>query len=415
MSQGFNLEYRKSKINEALHSTSNLKTFFDYIPVDRLKQAFSKIINDIDDPIPLGGLYYGVRSIDDIFPKDIIQYIISFQGLHLENTKFVNKQWNELSHLNEKMALLKMEQHENQYGLPYDKKYNTTRIISCKRNHLTTSEKDMGFEMGRVLRTSEHCLERFNYYKYEIDISNAISGDRYFFYPGHYRINNSFTLRKKNLSFIGVASPTDYEIEGLHSSVRIYIHNDNDIDIYGTNHHQFRNNKYSSIYLKASELRILRCKIRSVECGIYVGNNSSLSVIKSQIQAAAYDTAVRIAKGCNKVVIKQSVIKNSKHCIQFSTSKNNYKDWIQGTKLICENNIFCNIFGYAIIIRPGRVEKTYDDTKLFEIYKKSTSCQIKNNDWNWTYRGSQKPLTQNHNRIYAFREPVYNDEDDSPW
>ena len=407
MSQGFNLEYRKSKINEALHSTSNLKTFFDYIPVDRLKQAFSKIINDIDDPIPLGGLYYGVRSIDDIFPKDIIQYIISFQGLHLENTKFVNKQWNELSHLNEKMALLKMEQHENQYGLPYDKKYNTTRIISCKRNHLTTSEKDMGFEMGRVLRT----LDRFNYYyKYEIDISNAISGDRYFFYPGHYRINNSFTLRKKNLSFIGVASPTDYEIEGLHSSVRIYIHNDNDIDIYGTNHHQFRNNKYSSIYLKASELRILRCKIRSVECGIYVGNNSSLSVIKSQIQAAAYDTAVRIAKGCNKVVIKQSVINNSKHCIQFGSFK--HKDWLQGTKLICENNIFLNIFAYAIIIRAGRIGMmNCDDTKSYEMYKKSVSCQIKNNEWNWRYKGSQKPLTQNHNRIYAYREPVYGDHE----
>ena len=414
MSQGFNLEYRKSKINEALDSTSNLKTFFDYIPVDRLKEAFGKIINDIDDPIPLGGLYYAVRSIDDIFPKDIIQYIISFQGLHLENTKFVNKQWNKLSHINEKMALLKMEQHENQYGLAYDKKYNTTRIISCKRNHLTASEKEMGFEMCRVLRTSDHGLERYNYYKYEIDISNAISGDRYFFYPGHYRINNSITLHNKNLSFIGVGSPTDYEIEGFNSSVRIYIHNDNDIDIHGTNHNQFRINTYSSIYLASSELRILRCKIRSCECGIHVGKNSSLSVIKSQIQAAAYDTAVRIGKDCNKVVIKQSVIKNSKHCIQFSHFKN--EDWMQGIKLICENNIFCNIFGYAIIIRAGRVEMTYDiSPKSFEIYKKSVSCQIKNNDWNWTYLGSQKPLTQNHNRIYAFREPVYNDGDDMPW
>ena len=193
----------------------------------------------------------------------------------------------------------------------------------------------------------------------------------------------------------------------MHSSVRIYIHgNDNHDD----NHDQSNNNKYSSIYIEESELRILRCKIRSYECGIHVDKNSSLFVIKSQIQPAAYETAVRIGKDCNKVVIKQSVINNSKHCIQFGSFK--HKDWLQGTKLICENNIFLNIFAYAIIIRAGRIGMmNCDDTKSYEMYKKSVSCQIKNNEWNWRYKGSQKPLTQNHNRIYAYREPVYGDHE----
>ena len=275
--------------------------FFDHIPFTVLQQVVGEILqnnNNLSNDASLNykALYYAITSIDNIFPADIIQHIISFEARDVSDAKCVNKQWNKLYHMNAKKRWSEIEDNEVAHGLLYAKNKNTTYIISAKRNQLTKSEADMGFEMGRVLRKRDY--EGLT--QHIIDVSNAISGDRYFIWPGDYYVNNPIVLRKKNLSFIGIPLHN-----GLLSGVRIFFHTD-----YNAN---------AGIYIWESQFRLLRCKIRCRGCGIHVGRDSSLSMIKSQIEAGPFNAAIRIGD-CNKVVIEQTVIMDSKHCIHLILS-----------------------------------------------------------------------------------------------
>ena len=384
MSQAHKEQFYKTQINEALVSTSNLQElnkFCVHIPFTLLKQAVGEIINDNANRyiIPRRALYYEVRSIDEIIPKDIIQNIISFQGLNLENIKLINKRWNKLSHVNEKRILLQMRQHEDEYGLDYDNTKNKTRIISSKRNQLTKSESDMGFEIAPVSRILSPCKM---YYQHVIDMTNAINGDRYFIYPGSYKIKNQLLLYKKNLSFIGIASSQEYILDGVRISFQW--------DGIGC-----------AISIYQSQLRISGCIFRSIGRGIFCNKNSSLFVTKSQIEGGSCDPAIIIGD-CNKVVIEESLIKRSKYCIEIQKIIQN-----KGTKLICKNNIFENIFSYCIINRAGNTRGTRTlgnnkETKSFEIDKQYDQYEITDNDLKCSWID---PIPQNHNRIYVYKRP----------
>ena len=263
MSEGYTLQFYKDKVNEDLEATLNLKHLFKFIkhiPFDVLKETVGEIINNNDDnKILVKTLYFEIRSIDKIIPKDIIQYIISFQGLNLDNTKCVNKQWNKLSNMNEKRECLKKIRCENNHGLDYDEGNNKTRIIKSKQKQLTKSEKDMGFEICPVSQVKD----TYGYNQNMIHISKAKSGDRYFIYPGRYRIKNSLVLWKKNLSFIGIASSEEYS-----DVIEVAIDCDED---------------EPAISIKGCHLRISGCYIRSTGCAIYCDEDSSLSISKSCI------------------------------------------------------------------------------------------------------------------------------------
>ena len=377
----------KEKITAALYSITekqDLKPFLDHISFTVLQQVVGEIINNnnnlsIDSSLNYKSLYYAIASIDEIFPSDIIQHIIAFESLHVSNAKCVNKQWNKLYHMNAKKGWSEMKDHEETHGLPYDENKNTTRIVSTKRNQLTKSEADMGFEMGRVLRTKEDD-DGVTRYIYTIDLSNAISGDRYFIWPDYYQMNNPTILRKKNLSFIGMPSHN-----GLYSDsgVRIFFGSDYDAR--------------AAIYIEQGQFRMFRCRITSVCCGIYVGENSSLSLIKSQIEGGPFHAAIIIAD-CNKVVIEQTVIEGSKNGIHLIRMNQD-----QGKKLICRDNLFKNINSYAIINKERIVGwRDHYQREFYQMDKKYDSYEIENNDWKWEYLRA-KPVTQNHNRIYVCR------------
>ena len=387
MSQRCTVQFYKDEINEDLDKASNLEhlhNYFKCIPFNVLKETIGKIINNNDDKIPIKTLYFNVKSIDNIIPKDIIQYIISFQGLDLDNTKCVNKEWNKLSHLNEKMEWLKMVQHEKNDGLDYNDINNKTRIISSKRNQLTKSEKDMGFEICPVSRT----VTDGYYHQNIIDISNAKNGDRYFIHPGRYNIKNPLILCKKNLSLIGIPSSKEYEYHGLYSSIIIYL----------TYNHIISE---AAISIKKCHLRISGCKLVSIGYAIHCGKESSLSVNKSQIESGSRHAAIRIGNGdYNKVVIEKCLIKNSKHCIEMMKIIEN-----KGIKLICKNNIFQNVSSIGIVNRKGRTrrvrEPNYNEINDYQMDEKHQSYQIEDNHWKWSLM-HREPIPHKHNRIYIY-------------
>ena len=93
MSENATDKLKSDQINIALSLTSqkeHLHPFYDQIPFNLLKQSVYNIINDenLRNEVPVNPLYYQVISIDRVFPSDIIQEIISYNGLYLKDTIF---------------------------------------------------------------------------------------------------------------------------------------------------------------------------------------------------------------------------------------------------------------------------------------------------------------------------------------
>lgn len=376
------MSHYKHKLNQSLQSKTkkvDLQPFIDSIPFDTLQQAIYQILNNpANETIQHKTIYYNVASIDNIFNSDIIQYMISFLGLHLEDVKIVNKKWNQLSKKNEKRTLKKFKKHELSNDIPYDEKINTFRIASETRNQLTETEANMGFKMCKASRTRDWCI---------IDLSNAISGDKFCFFPGFYKINIPLKLIKKNLSFIGLTehNQRDHSYHGIH----IYF------DFRGVVNHTTT----PAIYIDNSKLRIIGCQINCVGTfdAFYVGKNASLWIRKSAIQGSIFNTAIRIGDYTNTVDIQQTTISRTKHCIQLMLNKRNAS---KGTKLICRDNLFRNIKSYAII-RKNSTCPSGLKLKDCEMDQQYDSHQIENNKWKFTHETFDS-VQQNHNRIYIY-------------
>lgn len=380
-------------IHKALNITSkkaDLEPFYEKISFETLKQALRDIINT--NKVALRPLYHQVINIDHIFPTDIIQEIISYQGLHLHNLKCVNKQWKDLCEKNETKSYSELDKHENKHGLSYNDKINTTWIIPNNRNQLTKVEKARNYKMARVVRTSRDPHTWFK--EYTIDFTGSISGDRHYIYPGHYKVKKHLILKGKNFSLIGIPSSKEHEHDGSNSSVRLYW------DV------EYDESGLSAIHIdNEGHLRIIRCKIRSMYCGIHVGRNSCLDVNKSSLECGSYNSAVRIEETANKVSIQQTVFKSSKYGVQLLTMG---PDKNKGKKLICKHNVFMNIKSYAIIHRPGitlRAEwNNVDDDYVMR--NQCESYEIKHNKLKTSryHKTSKIAQLQNPNRIYVRNE-----------
>ena len=397
MSDNATDKLKSDQINTALSLTSqkeHLHPFYDKIPFNLLKQAVYNIINDenLRNEVPVNPLYYQVISIDRIFPSDIIQEIISYNGLYLQDTKLVNKQWYKLSRSMENRIYSEFEKHEEKDAhIPYNHKINKTRIVSTKRNQLTKAENDRGYIMSPISRIPrpEHTWLMENI----IDFSGSISGDRYFIYPGKYKINNPLILQEKNLTLIGIPSSSNFERVDIYFNVA----SDDNWDMLNS-----LSKMLSGIRIHQSHLRILRCHIRTPCNGIQVGTNSSLDVQQSSLTCSRWNSAIRIKDCTSKVQIEQSKIRLCRHAIQL---REICQDDNEGPKLICKDNQFFNVWSYAIIHKkmiPGSFDINDPELRLdpedYQIMSQRKSYQLENNKWAW--ENKRKGYPHNHNRIY---------------
>ena len=128
---------------------NDLLPFLKCIPMDKLRDFVHQNIEEMNQS-QLKTMHSNAISINRIIPGDIIQHIISFQVLELENVKCVNKQWNKLS-----------KQHERNYYLPlrspesWPERHSLWKyinndpqifILHPKRTQLTEIERQCGFK-----------------------------------------------------------------------------------------------------------------------------------------------------------------------------------------------------------------------------------------------------------------------------
>ena len=94
----------KHKLRELVSDTNNaddLIPILRKLPINKLKHVINSSIDVMDEPFAKQ-IHLNYLSINQIIPDDIIRHILSFQGLRLNPTKLVNKQWNKLSKQAEK-------------------------------------------------------------------------------------------------------------------------------------------------------------------------------------------------------------------------------------------------------------------------------------------------------------------------
>ncbi len=100
------------------------------------------VLQQIDDLNP------NSVPIDEIFPDDLLQFILSFADF--SNTKKVNKKWKLLSNKTEKSFMTKMRKTYESSDLD-DKNLNTTWILDGARTELYPLEVKLGFKMYKII------------------------------------------------------------------------------------------------------------------------------------------------------------------------------------------------------------------------------------------------------------------------
>ena len=306
------------------------------------------------------------RSINDIFPKEIIQYILSFGDIWSDlSTKCVNKEWKELSDAFERKQYLQiLESLDQNSPIPYDKKKNNTWLVHAEElKDLTALERNMGFKMA----------DFFN-----VDILEH--GDRLLVHSGLYQLIPTLEI-EKDLSIVGMGN--NYPIclydgrddEGAllvvgtdqsTAPVRVYIENIT-FECNSTDRDEVINVQTNSTLI------LNKCKLDFVKSAITVNIGSSLKV-----ESCVFDggqSAIEISPIAKDVTVKNSVFKHCGHADEFAYSwehaciqvinldtvhdlRNKLIEGVKMVKLECVGNVFQDNLCFPI---AERAEIEYDE------------------------------------------------------
>lgn len=338
----------------------DLEPLLPYVSLDQLKHALYQTIDEVDDTA-IKMMRFDAVSIHKIIPSDIIQHILSFQGLDLKHAKCVNKKWNELSIKNEKKSYLALQQRlEQDSPIPYDKSTNNTWILDSERNQLTQVEKEFGFKL----------LPRST--KKDMMSSIDMNGDRILVFSRIYKGTKSFF--DKDLSMIGINVKKRPEINAFAA--------------------QFGDGTMMEIDI-GCKLWVDGCRIfYTGSVGVKVNRNSSLYITNCAWKCMA--TAIKVNMNAKQVIIKDSVFRNCCRCIEMAPNERNLMiddDEKSTVRLKCDGNIFRDINHYPIAVQPpnkGYIDKT-------ELY------QLKNNSLEDNEILAAKQI-ENANLIYVIED-----------
>lgn len=332
------------------NSLKDLLPLLPYISLDVLKQAICQNMNGMQ-PESIKKMHCNSLSIHKIIPSDLIQHVLSFQGLDLKHVKCVNKQWNKLSNKNEKKYHLALQEKLDQNSpIPYDKSINNTWIVHSERNKLTRVEKELGFKL--VLRSRKDDMLN----------SSEVNGDRFYVFSGNY-ICGTKSIFNNDASIIGINVGDKPLTKYILSEAAMEIK-------------------------EGCKLWIEGFRAASLSAGIIVNRNASL--LMTDCEWYSIQTAIEVNMNAEEVTIKDSVFTECKDCIEMV-----YDGEHASVRLVCDGNLFRNIKRYTIYERAGlQSKKMYiDKTELY---------QLKNNSLD----GDNDKKISDANKIY------FNDIDD---
>ena len=142
-------------------SFSDLMPFLQIVTFDELKAfVLQKVAGfDVDGA---RSAHFRCSQMQHILPDDVLQHILSFQGLQRESTKHVSKRWLRLSEQNELNCYRKAQAlvRQNEF-VPFDPAINRMLIVDPKRRRLTRIERALPV-LGHYTYNLNEALSLYN-------------------------------------------------------------------------------------------------------------------------------------------------------------------------------------------------------------------------------------------------------------
>jgi len=172
------------RINEAT-SISDIVSMVDLLDLEEIKRALTSRIN-ASDFIP-SRMFYQSVSIDQIFPRDVIQHIASFN--EASDTKSVSKAFNKCTQQNEHLRI--RERKKEIASIIGTNEESQTWIVHPTRTELTEQESDSKYkgpinDLSKAIHISKH-------------------GDTMLLHEGEYALNNEYGAIKDKLFIVDKA------------------------------------------------------------------------------------------------------------------------------------------------------------------------------------------------------------------
>ena len=201
------MSFDKKEIESVItsaESISDLVPFIKHIPLNVVKEFVIENMNKMTESSATK-MTFNALSINQIMPADVIQRILTFTTLDGKNIKSVNKQWRDLSELNEKIYYTKLIQRlDEECKISYDPQKNKTWLIHPTRNKLTKIEKGCGFKGPYSIFCNGMTAESI--------FLSGNDGDRFLVHPGRYTVETFAEIHmdmmpieiRKSICIIGV-------------------------------------------------------------------------------------------------------------------------------------------------------------------------------------------------------------------
>ena len=378
-------QHYKKQLHSVINDAKNLNELLSILrctSLDKIKLFLDQNVDQLKD-IGIKNMLFNAASINQIFPSDIIQHILSFQPFE-SHSNCVNKEWNKLSKQNERNYYSKLQKRLNETSpITYNERENSTWIMHQNRTKLREIEKEFNFQ-GPINVIS--------------DIMHRDAGDRFLIHPGIYENTDepyyAYDIRN-SLVMIGIhGRPTilDSGMEECGSFIcidktsivnmtKMYIENvtidcQHDVDTTEGGIHIAQNNK----------LWLNNCKLLFQETGIMVRKFANLNVDNCEFDGAT--VAIEISPLANNVEVRNSIFRNcglgNDHrnigedaCIQIEDSCHDLKtEEDRGycfVKLVCDGNVFEDNYGYPIAERARNLHSHKDTDQMYvprrELYR----------------------------------------------
>ena len=391
----FKMTQRLNTIIDSASSWHDVKPLLEKIPLNELKVGLHQMINNQQNKIDIQAIYWGfMRTIENILPGDLIQYILAFLAFDLQFVKVVNKRWKRLSQINERICYSQLSKQNT--NIAYNEEINTTYIIRYPRIQLTAIEREMSFKMiphsKRKQVGKDDIVVNMNI------INNMLKdGDRIFVFSGSYVIEKPIIFNT-NITIIGIRGSGKYQYFLERPNI-----------IYWPK--QFEQNT-PAITVNGCTLSINNCKVSTItddpiiqinkHASLFVNNNSTIYCYLGQLPNMNA-AAIMIRIGAIKIHISDSIIRGFKHCIALITQSQRMIK-----KFICQNNTFINIQSYPIITtRDHDIESEQNyDKNIYQIhnnkldYIKWSHHQTQHDHQNEKYVNKIKFVSQTHFDIF---------------
>ena len=333
---------------------------------------------------------------------DIIQHIVSFHGLKLQQIKCINRLWNKLAKRNERIQYCRLlKSVDMNCPIEFNRNgNNNTWIIHPIARCLSEVEANLGF------RGPINCIEDA--------LMKCKPGDRLFMHEGNYDFysNASSVMIATNISIIGLGKDTIIRGKRAFCSIVGHDHDISDIkvNVYIENiTFEYRDVWYGGVIdVTQAKLWLKNCRFvgDSELLGISLGKDAFLDVDNCAFENGT--TAIDLAIFSKQVSIKNSVFRNFAGpyaaCIQITSWKQHrwMNDSVVG--LECDGNTFENVMNYPI----AELDATPDPFVINEstlYFKNTDSYKLENNVLKYNMTSAENEIVIfDVNKIYFIRD-----------